>query len=342
MAKRFLDTNYYKSPFVRGLKGPLKALYSFIICDCDGAGIWNYDLEVAGLYIGFGITNKEFDDAFIKTGKAIPISDARFFFPDFIEHQYPNGLIEVNRAHKSFISILKRYDLIDENLNVKPARGFEGALKELESPIEGASKGLERGFEGANRSSVRGPSIGLGNVLLYSNTPKEEDFVTKVTTTDVAPEEKKVVEVKTETLEDVASFARKNSEPKKKVARKKKGRDPDSEPYWQAERRVWVDFNLKHLHFKVEPIPKADYSFLHRIVEKIRERATDQGVPWTELEAVKRLDKFLTAAYTGDKWLHDHFELKNLTTQMQSIFKLSENGRSNVGVVGKTITFDKP
>lgn len=195
----------------------------------------------------------------------------------------------------------------------------------------------ERTSIGNTERSTERSTLAFASAYINTNTiPSKEGTAT------AAPEEKKVVEVKTETLEDVASFAKKNSEPKKKVARKKKGRDPDSEPYWQAERRVWVEFNLKHLHFKVEPIPKADYSFLHRIVEKIRERATDQGVPWTEPEAVKRLDKFLTAAYTGDKWLHDHFELKNLTTQMQSIFKLSENGRSNVGVVGKTITFDKP
>jgi hypothetical protein len=324
MAKRFLDTNYYKSSFVRGLEGALKTLYSYIICDCDGAGIWHLDLEIACVYIGFNVTQDTFKKNFIDTGKAIPVGNNKFFFPDFIQHQYPHGLIQGNRAHKNFIDTLKKLDLLDENMVVK-------------------TKGLQRGLEGASKEQGRGPSIGIGNVLLYSNSIKSEELVnTNVLTTDVAPEEKKVVEIKTETLEDVASFAKKNSEPKKKVARKKKGRDPDSEPYWQAERRVWVDFNLKHLHFKVEPIPKADYSFLHRIVEKIRERATDQGVPWTEPEAVKRLDKFLTAAYTGDKWLHDHFELKNLTTQMQSIFKLSENGRSNVGVVGKTITFDKP
>ncbi len=51
MANRFLETNYYKSPFVRSLKGSIKGLYSFIICDCTPSGIWAKDLESVKRYI---------------------------------------------------------------------------------------------------------------------------------------------------------------------------------------------------------------------------------------------------------------------------------------------------
>lgn len=131
MANRFLDTNYYKSPFVRGLKGALKSLYSFIICDCDGAGIWNLDLDAASLYIGFEISMLEFEDCFVKKGKAIAIGGNKFFFPDFIEHQYPSGLQEKNTAHKNFIKTLKKFNLIDNELIVKN----KGALMGLYSLI---------------------------------------------------------------------------------------------------------------------------------------------------------------------------------------------------------------
>jgi hypothetical protein len=60
MAKRFIDTGFYKSPFVRGLKGSSKAIYSFIICDCTGAGIWMKDLEIAALYIGIPLNDADF------------------------------------------------------------------------------------------------------------------------------------------------------------------------------------------------------------------------------------------------------------------------------------------
>lgn len=140
MANRFLDTNYYKSPFVRGLKGALKSLYSFIICDCDGAGIWNLDLPAASLYIGFEINMLEFNEHFVEKSKAIPIGGDKYFFPDFIEHQYPSGLQENNTAHKNFIKTLKKFNLIDNDLNVKK----KGALKGLTSLI-GLGNGLCHG-----------------------------------------------------------------------------------------------------------------------------------------------------------------------------------------------------
>lgn len=126
MAKRYIDTGFYKHPFVRSLKGSLKGLYSFIICDCSGSGIWAKDLEVASIYVGASITENEWLEFFIKTGKAIDLKDGKFFFPDFIEHQYPKGLSETNPAHSNFILELKKYNLLDESL--KPLRRpFEGS-----------------------------------------------------------------------------------------------------------------------------------------------------------------------------------------------------------------------
>jgi hypothetical protein len=124
MANRFIDTNFYKSPFIRSLKGASKGLYSFIICDCNNAGIWSADFEIASLYIDFKVTVKDFD-VFLKSGKAIDLKNGKFFFPDFIEHQYPQGLNESNPAHKNVIFELKKYNLID------------GALKVLRSTFEG-------------------------------------------------------------------------------------------------------------------------------------------------------------------------------------------------------------
>jgi hypothetical protein len=140
MANRFFDTNYYKSPFVRALKGSLKSLYSFIICDCDGAGVWNLDLQAAGLYTGYEISEEDFDNHFIKPGKAIHLGGLKFFFPDFIEHQYPKGLQANNKAHKNFIETLKKAGVLNPDLSVKNKE----ALKELHRPT-GLGIGLGNG-----------------------------------------------------------------------------------------------------------------------------------------------------------------------------------------------------
>jgi len=114
MAKRYLETTFFKSPFVRGLKGAYKTLYLFIICDCEGSGIWSADFDIASIYTDGKITETEFRKFFVEKGKAIDLQNGRFFFPDFIEHQYPGGLQSKNPAHNNFLSELIKYQLVDE------------------------------------------------------------------------------------------------------------------------------------------------------------------------------------------------------------------------------------
>jgi len=153
MAKRFIDTSFYKSPFVRGLKGSMKALYTFIICDCTGDGIWTLDLDIASIYTGFNYTKKEFEDAFVKTGKAIDLLNGRYFFADFIEHQYPSGLSLTNVAHKNFITELNKYGLLD------------ATLKPLKRPFDGSKVMV----------MVKGNGIGDGKGNTEPETPKKEE-----------------------------------------------------------------------------------------------------------------------------------------------------------------------
>lgn len=107
------------------MEAPCKLLYSFIICDCSGAGIWVKDLEIATLYIGSKLTENQWK-IFVDSGKAVDLNDGKFFFPDFIEHQYPKGFGENNPAHKNFILELQKYNLLDDSLKV------------LQRPLEGS------------------------------------------------------------------------------------------------------------------------------------------------------------------------------------------------------------
>lgn len=158
MANRFLETNFYKSPFVRGLQGSLKALYSFIICDCTPSGIWFLDLEAASMYIGFKVTSSEFNESFVKTGKAIDLGRGKFFFPDFIEHQYPKGLQEKNPAHINIILELKKLCLINENLCVvefKKEEPLEGLISPLSNGNSiGNGYGSDLSLEGSGDFSL--------------------------------------------------------------------------------------------------------------------------------------------------------------------------------------------
>lgn len=113
MAKRFTDTEKWKKPFIRGLQGAYKLLWLYICDDCDHAGIWQVDIDVAQIRIGEKIdlneAIKSFEDKII-----IFDNGNKWFIPSFVEFQYPSGLNPDNRAHNSIIILLEKYKLLDK------------------------------------------------------------------------------------------------------------------------------------------------------------------------------------------------------------------------------------
>jgi hypothetical protein len=114
MAKRFTDTNKYKKPFIRGLQGAYKLLWDYLYHDCDNAGIWIVDFEIAQLYIGKDMPVTKVDALkFFNEGKIRIIeidNGTRWFIPAFIRFQYGELSVQ-NRAHISVIQILNKYNL---------------------------------------------------------------------------------------------------------------------------------------------------------------------------------------------------------------------------------------
>lgn len=119
MAKRFTDTDKWKKPFIKGLQAPYKLLWFYILDDCDHAGIWIVDLEVAGLRCGFDYDEKDVLKNF--NGQVEVLKGGTvWFIRDFIEFQY-GDLNPANRAHNSVINRLNKYK-----------------IKPLTSPLKGA------------------------------------------------------------------------------------------------------------------------------------------------------------------------------------------------------------
>ena len=59
MAKRFTDTDKWKKGFIKNLPAKYKLLWLYILDDCNHAGIWDTDFEVASIRIGRKINEKE-------------------------------------------------------------------------------------------------------------------------------------------------------------------------------------------------------------------------------------------------------------------------------------------
>jgi hypothetical protein len=124
MAKRFTDTEKWKKPFIRGMKAPYKLLWLYILDECDHAGVWQVDFDVAQIKIGEKL-NKETALRCLKEKVTVFDNGEKWFIPEFIEFQY--GVLNPdNRAHNSVIHILQKHNLI------------EGGTKPLTSPLQGA------------------------------------------------------------------------------------------------------------------------------------------------------------------------------------------------------------
>jgi len=135
MAKRFTDTNKYKKPFIRGLQGAYKLLWDYLYHDCDHAGIWIVDFDIAQIYIGADMpVNKSDALQYFNNGekRIIEIDNGKkWFMPSFIEFQY-GELNEQNRAHNSVIQILKKYKIYKNKTLTSPLQGAMDKDKDKE------------------------------------------------------------------------------------------------------------------------------------------------------------------------------------------------------------------
>ena len=127
MAKRFIDTDLFKKPFMRSLEAPYKALWVYLLCECDHAGIWSVELDVAQLRMGMKLDPEK---ALEKMGGAVVSIEGgtKWYLPDFIAFQY-GTLNPANRVHESVLSLLSKHG-IDPN--------EEQEKKGLVSPLQGA------------------------------------------------------------------------------------------------------------------------------------------------------------------------------------------------------------
>lgn len=152
MAKRFIDTDLFKKPFMRSLEAPYKALWVYLLCECDHAGVWTVELDVAQLRMGMKL---DAEKALEKMGGAAIAIDggSKWFLPDFVAFQY-GTLNPANRVHESVLAILSKYGIdIDDMAKNKP----------LTSPLQGAKdkdkdKDTSEKKERANEVEIVWPS----------------------------------------------------------------------------------------------------------------------------------------------------------------------------------------
>jgi len=124
MAKRFTETGKWKKKWIRELSPEMKLFWFYLLDNCDHAGIWEVDIELAAFQIGIELDESEILNTFNR--KIVPFKPGKWFVPKFIVYQY-GELNESNRAHLSVIKILTKYGLYKGLNEVE-----QGAYKKLE------------------------------------------------------------------------------------------------------------------------------------------------------------------------------------------------------------------
>lgn len=135
MAKRFTDTDKWKKPFIRGLQGAYKVLWLYILDDCDHAGIWQVDLDVAGLRVGESLDEATAIEQF-KNHIQVFDNGEKWFIPAFIEFQYGSELNPDNRVHESVLKLLSKYKLSINKEHISPLQGAKDKDKDKDKDLD--------------------------------------------------------------------------------------------------------------------------------------------------------------------------------------------------------------
>lgn len=142
MAKRLTDSEKWKDPWFKKLKGEMQLFWLFVLDSCDHAGIWKDQLDDFNHNSGFSLTYETIAMSF--AGRIIPLNDETFFVPKFITFQYTNFNAEKNNAHKGVMRSLDNFDIkysevIDFIMSERSSLTKKKEIKEpLVSPCQGA------------------------------------------------------------------------------------------------------------------------------------------------------------------------------------------------------------
>lgn len=128
MSKRFTDTDKYKKTFFRNLPGEYKLFWDYLYHNCNHAGIWHVDFEIAQIYLGKDmlVDKDKALELFNKDKERIQVLNdgTKWLIMPFVEFQY-GTLSESNRMHKSVIDLLTK-----EGVTMPLCRGL-GEAKDI-------------------------------------------------------------------------------------------------------------------------------------------------------------------------------------------------------------------
>lgn len=156
MAKRFTDKDKWQDPWYRGLGFKHRELWEFMLDQCDAAGIWKIDLELASFATGHRYAGTDLETF---AERVVMLPRQRLFIPGYVRFQYKQ-LNPKCRPHDAVIKLLLEAQIDPETLQLNPKLRVAGTLpatlKEKEKEKEkDKEKEKEGGSGGKQNSSER-------------------------------------------------------------------------------------------------------------------------------------------------------------------------------------------
>lgn len=111
MSKRMTGTEKWDDPWFFRLPLEYKCLWIYLLDKCDHAGLWKVNLELASFHLKVDFKFKDISKYFVD--KIIVVNDDLWFIPNFVNFQYGKLNID-NKVHKSVISNLEKFNLLDD------------------------------------------------------------------------------------------------------------------------------------------------------------------------------------------------------------------------------------
>lgn len=146
------DAEKWKNKFFRSLPTEYKLFWIYILDECDHAGIWHIDQEVAEIKLGIKLSLEKARGLF--TGRVVEFDNGnKWFIPDFLTFQY-GQLDPANKMYKSIIPTLEKDNLMG---HISPIYGVKDKVKEevQVKDIFGKSENLLYPIEECLRISLR-------------------------------------------------------------------------------------------------------------------------------------------------------------------------------------------
>jgi|694.fasta_scaffold97759_2 hypothetical protein len=156
--KRFTDTDKWRDPWFRKLSSGVKLAFLFIVDNCDNAGVWDADMELADFSIGMEIPWQKVRDAL--GDRMEVLNSGKWHLKKFVNFQF-GKLSEECKPHAAVIRLLQKHEI--ERVSKEYPKGIHTLKdKDKDQDKDKDKKGDARGKpESREAARAYGAEIGM-------------------------------------------------------------------------------------------------------------------------------------------------------------------------------------